>query len=243
MYSNSQVAGAARPITPVPDEVPRLQKLFGFGGAKARYREHPGRAIRSIDPFSGDIATFKSPAKYENWLLRRFDPQVDYLNASLDIWSILSAGVPVQVRPHLVWAQAGRRGVLELVEEPGRPIPQQQTVTLQLVARAHQMGASIRRIDEIRGSLRLLELLDSIRQIMVLHYTDLRDEPWTERICELIKMNPQCSRGDLLAELLPRFAGCTEQLVDASLFWLRQHQHIFFDIDGGAYDDATVISC
>jgi len=243
MYSNFQAADTARPTTPAADALPRLQRLFGFGGAKARYKDHPGRVIRCMDPFSGNVEAFKSPLKYENWLLRRFDPQVDYLNASGDTWAILAAGEQIQVKPQLVWAHAGQRGLLEIVEEPGRPIAEGQARALQLVARAHQMRSSIRRVHEIRDSLRLLELLDRIRQCMALHYTDLREEPWTERIAEHVNEHRRYTRGDLLAELLPRFPGCTEQLVDSALFWLRQHQHVIFDIEGGAYGNATVISC
>lgn len=216
--------------------------LFGFGGAKARYRNHPGRVIRCVDPFTGAIEAFKTPLQYENWLLRRFDPQVIYIDASGDEWSILSTGSLLSIKPHLVWARQGERGCLEMVCEPGRDISQRDKDVHQQIARAHRMDASIRHADQIRESLPMLELLDRMRQVMALHYNDLRNEPWTARLAEHVESLGPCTRADLVCDFTTRFAGCSAQLVDAALFWLRQYQHIFFDIEGGAYGDATIIS-
>lgn len=243
MTQNLAAADAARPMLPAADTTPRLEKLFGFGGAKARYRNHPGRVIRCIDPFTGSIEAFKSPLKYENWLLRRFDPTVAYLNTSADEWSVLQIGTLLTIKPHLVWARLGERGTLETVVEPGRGQSHADVAAHRVVAEKHQMRAAFRTVEQVRESRPMLELLDRIRQTMALHYVDLREEPWTARIAEHVGATRRCTRQDVVTEFTGLFGACSPQLVDAALFWLRQYQHVFFDIEGGAYGNATVITC
>lgn len=243
MLSNSQAHSWAIQNGIDFDAPPPSPGRFGFGGAKDRYRNHPGRVIRCVDPFSGVVEAFSSPIRYENWLLRRFDPAIVYLNASGDEWSILRRGELLSLSPPLVWAPMSKRGTLELVAEAGRDVPASLSRRLEIVAEAHHMGACIRHGDEVRRSPALLDLLDRVRQLLALHRRDLESEPWRERVLEHVHAARICTRAELIADVQSRFTDCPVQLLDAALFSLRQYLQISFDLEGGVYGAATVISC
>ncbi len=117
---------------------------FGFAGIRARYRDRPGRRLRFLDPFNAELVDFGSPLFYENWLLRRFDPSIVFLDASEDAFEVLHHGRQLSVKPQLHWAGWSRRGTLELVADAGREIPTERAAGAAIVARAHGLSLSLR---------------------------------------------------------------------------------------------------
>jgi len=215
---------------------------FGFPGIRARYRDRPGRRLRFIDPFSCELVDFGTPLRYENWLLRRFDPAAVYLDASEDAFEVLHRGKQLTFRPHLHWAELLNKGVLEFVVEPGRGLASEDVERLEVVARAHGLSSSLRPASEIRRDTKLLDFLDRTRQMLVMHLSSMRNEDVQCAVLELVNGRECLTRADLLSALVQEGDGLSEAGIDAVLFWLRQSGALEFDIEGGRYGDHTAIS-
>lgn len=212
---------------------------FGFKGIQSRFRDKPGRLIRAIDPFSCELVEFSTPLQYENWLLRRFDPRVIYLDPSRDEWDVLHHGQQLEVKPHLHWAGWSDKGFLELVAEPGRDVSNAMLDTLEIVARAHGLTPVIRVAADIRSQPKLLDFLDRTRQMLMMHIYEMRDAAVRKSVFSYVSGQPQVTRGEVLAVCAEQ--GTTELAVDCVLFWLRQTGALHFDVTGGRYDDRTLI--
>jgi hypothetical protein len=244
--SNSSVADAWAGTTlrgPLESENKTFDDIrFGFKSIRERYRENPGRMLRCIDPFSLDQLVFSTPLQYENWTLRTFDPSIVYVDSSRDTWDVLHHGQILSVEPHLHWAGWTDHGVLELVAEPGREAMYAAAEKLEIIARAYHMRASLRLAADVRSDPPLLNLLDRMRQCLVVHKDIVRDNGVIRYVMRAIKAAPVVTRGDLMSECVGRPHDLTRDGVDAVLFWLRRISGVLFDIEGGVYDDRTAIT-
>jgi len=214
---------------------------FGFSSIRARYRDNPGRMLRCIDPFSCEALVFGSPTQYENWLIRRFDPLVVYVDSSRDRWEVLNHGQQLSISPHLHWAGWTDRGVLEMVIEPGREVSSAVVEAVTVVARAHGLTASLRLAADIRSDPDLLNLLDRMRQKLVCHIDIVRDASVRGQVLAAVSAKPNCTRGDLIAGCSDSDPGLSPDAIDAVIFWLRRIGAVHFDFVGGRYDDRTTI--
>ena len=214
---------------------------FGFSGIRARFRDKPGRLLRCIDPFSCEPVEFASPIQYENWLLRRFDPSIVYLNATQDRWEALHRGRLLAVKPHLHWARSSGANHLEIVAVPGKDVSTAILDALQIVAHSHGLKPGIRTATEIRKEPVLLDFLDRTRQRLVLHMREMRDVGVRNSILATFRARLELRRGDVLSECVAAPARIEAEIVDSALFWLRQTRALQFDFEGGRYDDQTVI--
>jgi hypothetical protein len=217
------------------------QVNLGFGGIRARYRKFPGRVLRLVDPFSIALVHFGSPLQYENWLLRRFEPSVVFLDHRRDEWSVLHRGKLLKVHPHLHWAGPAMKGCLEMVAEAGKELAPRSLETLDIVARAHGFLPSVRTTHQIRAQPALLDLLDRARQLVTLHMRDVHGGALRQLVQSRLRNCGQIRRGDLLAELGADVDEAVAPAVDAVLFLLRQTADVRFDLEGGCYGNHTVI--
>ena len=244
--SNSSVAAAwpgASVRGPLKAETRSFDDVkFGFAGIRARYRENPGRMLRCIDPFSLEPVVFATPLQYENWLDRRFDGSIVYVDPSRDDWEVLHHGQQLSVSPHLHWAGWSDKGVLEMVIEPGRESSYQAIETLETVARAHGLKSSVRLAVDIRRDPKLLDLLDRVRQKLVCHMDVVRDASVRGYVLDAVKNEQVSCRGDVMSTCIGRPHDLSRDSVDAVLFWLRRVGAVQFDIVEGRYDDRTAIS-
>lgn len=215
---------------------------FGFSGIRARYREHPGRMLRNIDPFSLETIVFATPLQYENWLDRRFDPAIVYVDPSRDSWEVIHHGQLLTVCPHLHWAGWSDKGVLEMVVEPGREGSYEVLETAEIVAKAHGMKASLRLATEVRRDPARLDLLDRIRQLLVVHADVVRNQWARSYVLRALKDERLSSRGAVMSACIGAPHHLSREAVDAMLFWLRRLGSIHFEIVGGRYDDRTAIT-
>ena len=214
---------------------------FGFSAIRERYKESRGRMLRCIDPFSLETLVFSSPLQYENWLDRRFNPSIVYVDSSRDSWEVLHHGQQLSIEPHLCWAGWSNIGVLELVVEPGRQATYAAVETLETIARAHHMKPSVRMALDIRRDTKRLNLLDRIRQTLVNHSDVVRDDLIRDYVLHALKSKPVVSRGDLMSACVGGRYDLTRDAADAVLFWLRQVNGVQFEIAEGRYDDLTAI--
>ena len=244
--SNSSVAGAWAGATlrgPLATTNKTFDTVrFGFTSVRARYRDNPGRMLRCIDPFSLEKLIFSTPLQYENWLLRRFDPAVIYLNSSRDSWEVLHHGHLLAIKPHLHWAGWSDRGVLEIVVEPGQEALFSSAEKLEIIARTYHMRASLRLAAEVRSAPKLLDLLNRMRQRLVFHADIVRNASVTEHVLQAVKSAPVVTRGDVMSACMGSAYDLTRDGVDAVLFWLRRVSGVQFDIEEGGYDDRTTIT-
>lgn len=221
---------------------PNLDQVnLGFGGIRARYRKFPGRVLRLVDPFSAELVHFGSPLQYENWLLRRFDPSVVFLDHRRDEWSVLHRGKLLMVHPHLHWAGWAMKGCLEMVAEPGKELKARSLETLDIVARAHGLVPSARTTNQVRAQPDLLDFLDRTRQLVTLHLREVHSGGLGNRVLSQLRGGRPKRRGDLLVELGADVDETLAPAVDAVLFWLRQTAAVRFDLEGGRYGNHTVI--
>ena len=211
---------------------------FGFRSIRARYRDKPGRLLRAIDPFAGELVEFSTPLQYENWLLRRFDPSVIYIDPSRDSWEVLHCGEQLSIKPHLHWAGWVDKGFLEIVEEPGRKVSNAVLDALAIIARAHGLAPLVRVASEVRADPELLDFLDRARQNLVFYMHEIRDTGLRRSVLAIAR-RPGATRADVVTAM-SRYLN--EQAVDAVLFWLRQSGTVHFEIKGGRYDDRTAVS-
>jgi hypothetical protein len=236
---------ASKPARPVrtsgalKETVPSFDDAkFGFRSIRARYHDKPGRLLRAIDPFAGELVEFSAPLQYENWLLRRFDPSVIYIDPSHDSWEVLHCGEQLSIRPHLHWAGWSDKGFLEIVEEPGRKVSNPVLDSLAIIANAHGLKPLVRVAAQVRTDPELLDFLDRTRQTLVHYMHEIRDTGLRRSVLAAAS-RPDATRADVVAAL-HRYMN--EQAVDAVLFWLRQTGAVHFDIKGGRYDDRTAVS-
>jgi hypothetical protein len=238
--SATKLTRALRKAGVLQDAVPSFDTAnFGFRGIRARYRDKPGRLLRSVDPFAGELVEFSSPLQYENWLLRRFDPSIIYLDSSHDSWEVLHGGDQLAIRPDLHWAGWSDRGFLEIVEEPGRKVSNAVLDSLAIIANAHGLKPLVRVAAQVRADPDLLDFLDRTRQNLVLFMREIRDTGLRKSVLTAVGQGPSTTRADVVADLAGRI---DESTIDAVLFWLRQSGVVHFDITGGVYDDRTAIA-
>jgi hypothetical protein len=214
---------------------------FGFAGIRARYRENPGRMLRCIDPFSLEPVVFATPLQYENWLDRRFDQSIVYVDPSRDAWRVLHHGRQLSVSPHLHWAGWSDKGVLEIVIEPGREASRQAIETVDVIARAHGLKSSLRLAIDIRRDPKLLDLLDRVRQKLVCHMDLVRDASVRNYVLDAIKNEQVRCVGDVMSTRIGGPYDLCRDGIDTVLFWLRRVGAVQFDIVEGRYGDRTTV--
>jgi hypothetical protein len=237
--SATKPARQARFTGALKDTIPSFDDAkFGFRSIRARYHDNPGRRLRAIDPFAGQLVEFSTPLQHENWLLRRFDPSVIYIDPSHDSWEVLHLGEQLSIRPDLHWAGWADKGFLEIVEEPGRKVSNAVLDALAIIANAHGLKPMVRVAAEVRADPELLDFLSRMRQRLVHYMREIRDTGLRRSVLAAAG-RPGATRADVVAAL-GKYVN--EDAVDAVLFWLRQTGAVHFDINGGRYDDRTAVS-
>jgi hypothetical protein len=226
--------------TQQPD--PNMDEVnLGFGGIRARYRKFPGRVLRLVDPFSIQLVHFASPLQYENWLLRRFEPSVLFLDHRREEWSVLHHGKLLKVHPHLHWGGPAMKGCLELVAHAGKEFAPRSLEALDIVARAHGCVPSVRTTDQIRAQPALLDFLDRTRQVLTLHMREAHNGALRQSVLAQLRNCRQTPRADLVKEFGAEADEAAAPAIDAVLFLLRQTAMVRFDLEGGCYGNHTII--
>jgi hypothetical protein len=194
------------------------------GGLRERFKSFPLTRISFNDPFSNERRELDTPLRQENWLLRRFCPQVVKLR--------LSPRLPAPVKkaqvfgrhhllvtfggepPGKVLGQSSGSKVLDLVLRLAPP----SGAVEELAARGAECGMSVavRTPDVVRAHPLLLKNLAYARQLLVA-YGDRPHFP-VHPILALLEDSAAMSRGQLLACLGAEHTAIDAEDIDCALF-------------------------
>ncbi|WP_374662274.1 hypothetical protein [Inhella sp.] len=220
---------------------PEVDIRFGFTSIKDRYSKSKRGLERFIDPFSRSILQFRDPLVYDNWLLRRFDSSIRFVDAHQATWSALCHGELVEVKPHLHWISTTGRGHLELVVSRGRAAGPKAARALIAVCTAHQLQPVLRTEAVIRSSLEHLQRLDLVRHELALN-TQLTQEVHPLYAVQQLIMN---ERSVMVVDVVRVLAtvgwSLSDMMVTALLLYWRQIGQVWLIDDAGRISENTSV--
>lgn len=210
-----------------------------FGGRVYRYDEHKHQLLRAFDPFKLEYVTFSLEREYRAWLIPLFDPGVVSIDTSPKPIAYMRLGQKVTAKPLLQWkASNGRTVCLWL-----------KTSWSVGMRRAYEHFATTHNIDVVLKTPNELDaqevLIDNLQHAQQVLSTAAHAGVDLTCVCDAIeehmKRNPDCTRGELGAELTCRGClSCADHL-DAALFFLHACGAIRLELEMAALDDDTRI--
>lgn len=225
---------------------PDVDTRFGFTSIKDRYSKSRRGLERVIDPFSRSLLQFREPLVYDNWLLRRFDGSIRFVDAHEATWSALCHGELVEVKPHLHWISTGGRGHLELVASRGSAAGPKAARALVAVCTAHQLQPVLRTEAAIRSSLEHLQRLDLVRHELVLN-PQLTQEVHPLQVVHQLIINERIINKrsvwvvDVVRVLASVGWSLSDMMVTALLLYWRQIGQVWLIDDEGRISENTSV--
>lgn len=224
------------PLPPAP-----AQMVGTFGGRQRRYQVERGKQLRVYDPISRVFVTFGHERLLHAWLLMRFNPGVEELDAHPKPLTYQHLGTRVSAVPHLRWEDVrADRTVLFWLREDWPPEDRRRH---EMFSRTHEADVVLTTWDELDSLQTLVDNLQLGRQLMTMVQFaghDIRPVA-SEVMRHLIQHNGRCSRGELGAELCCE--GCLDclQQFDAALFTLHAIGRLRLDLADSEFGDDTVV--
>lgn len=209
---------------------------LSFGGLAGRYKHHPRRCVRLMDPFTATLMEFSTPLQADNWLLRAFCPDVVSTQVPAKGLRYLHGGRQQTVPCHLVTTYTDGIQINDLVakrKEDAEAIwPHFEKVSI-----AFNAVPKLRTAEEIRGNGVLLANLDRMCQHLTTH--DLVDERRQDQVLAILPSN-----GEMPLKDLERALGeaVTEPELDSALFRLYRKGLVQINVVEVPYGPSSRIS-
>lgn len=197
---------------------------FTYGGLHSRYQKRKRRLVRMIDPITALPVEFSTPLRSDNWLLRNFCPgswECVVEPASLRIFRM---GAEVAPYCDLLTTFLDRVRIADLVVDVMTPQLAQTWEQLQSTCQFYGITPHLRLRTLVRENLTLLANLDRMRQHLILHTTDAREEHSVRnQMAKKAASTPEQLYAVLAASVLPA-------KVDAALFTYYRAGTIFINL-------------
>ena len=205
------------------------------GGLARRYKDYPRGVRRLVDPITNRLIAFGDDLAFENWLLHRFDPQVNELEHSpVPIEVIGPAGAPLRAVAHLSLTRKDGGRELHLVFKSMAPEGHRRV----LASIAKVLGGKLvlRSRPEIREDVVCTANLRYLRQVMTM---------WRGAGSEIdaaVRGQLACT-GSMVREQLTRAHPQYDPgLIDSRLGYMHCQGELSILFTGVSYGDRTVIT-